>query len=84
VSRITLQPIPVLTGSDDRDGLLVLDDGALVAVLVRLDSAVHEEQRGGWFLEVGLGPCYGPVHPVFESLEEAQEWVAKRLEAVGA
>jgi hypothetical protein len=33
---ITLPPIPVMTGSQDHEGRLVLADGQLVAVLVRL------------------------------------------------
>jgi hypothetical protein len=77
---ITLQPLPVMTGSQDQEGRLVLADGQLVAVLVRLADEVHGAERGGWFLEVGFGPCDGPEHPVFESLDEAQVWVRRRIE----
>jgi hypothetical protein len=77
--KITFQPIRVITGSDDRDGLLVLANAELAAVLVRLDSAVHGDERGAWFLEAGFGPCSAPVQPVFDSLEEAQEWITARL-----
>ena len=76
---LAAQPISVLTGSDDREGRLVLVNGDLVAVLVRLDGPVHEEQQGGWFLEAGFGPCSGPPQPVFDSLAEAQEWVSMRV-----
>ena len=77
--KIELQPIRVMTDSDDREGLLVTIDAYLVAVLVRLDSPAHGEQRGGWFLEAGFGPCGGPSKPVFDQLEEAQDWIATRV-----
>ena len=39
---LQLQPIAVDTGSTDRDGMLVIANGLLVAVLVRLDALEHE------------------------------------------
>jgi hypothetical protein len=81
---LAAQPISVLTGSDDREGRLVLVNGDLVAVLVRLDGPVHENQRGGWFLEAGFGPCSGPPQPVFDSLAEAQVWVSMRVARASA
>jgi len=69
----------VMTGSDDREGRLVLSDGQLVAVLVRLADAMHGKERGGWFLEAGFGPCQSPVPPVFGNLDEAQVWVRQQL-----
>ena len=77
---ITLQPIPVMTGSQDQEGRLVLADGQLVAVLVRLADGVHGDKRGGWFLETGYGRRNGPAHPVFASLDEAEIWVRRRVE----
>jgi hypothetical protein len=77
---ITLQPIPVMAGSRDHEGRLVLADGQLAAVLVRLSDEVHGEERGGWFLETGFGRCDGTEHPVFESLDEAEAWVRRRIE----
>lgn len=76
--KVEFHPIHVMTGCDDRDGLLATIDAHLVAVLVRLDSAFHGERRGGWFLEAGFGPCDGPAKPVFDQLEEAQDWIAAR------
>jgi hypothetical protein len=69
--RISLQPIEVLTASQDREGRLVLADGMLVAVLVRLSDEAHDPLlRGAWFLETGLGSLDGR-HELFASLEEA-------------
>ena len=50
----TLQRMPIATGSEDRDGYLIVRDGALVAVLVRLDMADHGDLRGKWYLEVAF------------------------------
>lgn len=52
-SLIVLQPILVDTASPDQVGMLVIANGLLVAVLVRLDAPEHE-RRGAWFMEVGL------------------------------
>ena len=77
--RVTLQPVPVMTGCDDREGCLVLADGQLVAVLVRLADDMHGAQRGGWFLEAGFGACRSVAPPLFGDLDEAQAWVRQKL-----
>lgn len=77
--RITLQPTPVMTGSDDREGRLVLADGRLVAVLVRLTDEIHQGERGKWFVEAGFGPCRTAMPPVFGDLDEAEAWVRGRV-----
>jgi hypothetical protein len=53
----------------------VFVDRQLVAVLVHLDDAVHEDNRGGWFLEAGFGSCSRSHQPIFGRLEDAQVWV---------
>jgi len=73
--------VPVNTGSHDDDGRLVLADGRLVAVLVRLADQAHAEQSGAWFLEAGFGPCAGAQFAVFDSLDVAQDWVRRKLGA---
>jgi hypothetical protein len=77
---VTLHPVEVMTGSGDQEGRLVFADRQLVAVLVYLDDVVHEDERGGWFLEVGFGPCNGAHQPVFGSLEEAEAWVQEQVQ----
>ncbi len=55
-STITFLPIPVLIDGQDGAGMLVLADGQLTAVLVRLDGEAHPlDQRGRWHLEAGFG-----------------------------
>ena len=69
---VPLQPVAVMTGSQDQEGRLGFADGQLAAVLVHLDDAVHEDERDGWFLEAGFGPCSQSHQPVFGSLADAQ------------
>jgi hypothetical protein len=76
---LQLQPVQVATGSSDHESQLVLSDGFLVAVLVRL-SDQHEE-AGMWFLEAGFGPISGPEQPPFANLDAAQAWIRRRLSA---
>ncbi len=77
-SNLTLQPILIETGSDDTDGRLVLRDGHLVAVLVRLDGPEHGDLQGFWHLEAGFGPCDQKAD-AFHSLNEAQRWIGCQL-----
>lgn len=79
MTALTLQSIRVGTASADEDGRLVLADGRLVAVLVRLDDPVHEEARGRWYLEAGFGRCAAAQPEPFADLEEAEAWVAARI-----
>ncbi|CAO4137882.1 hypothetical protein [Methylorubrum extorquens] len=76
---LRLQPVQVGTGSADTESQLVFSDGFLVAVLVQ-PSDEHEETTGMWFLEAGFGPVDHPVPPTFADLDEAQVWIAQRLE----
>ena len=76
---LSLQPIPVRTGSQDREGQLVLVEGELVAILVRLADEAHGRERGQWFLEVGFGSLMGGKSRLFATLDEAQAWVRDRL-----
>lgn len=75
---VVLQPIQVETGSADQEGRLVMADGRLIAILVRLDDPEHEAV-GHWFLEVALGGLQGHNAPVFATLEEATRWLRHRL-----
>ncbi|MDR7038625.1 hypothetical protein J2X36_003395 [Methylobacterium sp. BE186] len=76
-----LEPIRVATGSGDEEGRLVLMQDRLVAVLVRL-SEQHGPDAGRWFLEAGLGPLAGPDQPSFAGLDEAQDWILRRLDGL--
>lgn len=75
---VVLQPISIDTASPDQAGMLVMVNGRLVALLVRLDTPEHE-RPGAWFMEVGLGRLAGVRAPVFDTLEDAARWVRHRL-----
>lgn len=75
---VVLQSIAVDTASPDRVGMLVIANGLLVAVLVRLDAPEHE-RRGAWYMEVRLGRLAKVRPPVFDTLEDATRWVRQRL-----
>ena len=80
------RPVLVDTASPDETGRLVLADGRLVAVLVRVAGFQGEAGPGGaapsgWQMEAGFGPCAAPVPPWFDTLAEAGAWVHARLAA---
>ena len=52
---ITFTPVELDTGSGDRSGLVVFNDGRLTAVLSCLDD-VHGEAAGQWFVEATFRP----------------------------
>lgn len=62
-------------------GLLILADGALVAVISRLERSGPEEMRGRWYLEAGFGPCAVAASDtvLFGSPEEAEHWAHERI-----
>ena len=73
----TLQPMRVATGFDE-EGMMVLDEQRLVAVLVRL-SDENEVAPGQWYLEAGFGRIDGTSHPAFSNLDMAKDWISQRL-----
>jgi hypothetical protein len=79
--ELLLEPKRVHTGSLDEDGLLVLLDGRLVAVLVRLEDHSHQDMIGSWFLETGFGPCRTNSPPIFGTVELGLDWIRSRLQA---
>ena len=74
---LTLQPVCVCT-APGQDSFLVLKDDCLVAVLVCL-SAQYGEDTGSWFYEAGFGSLDGPDHPIFPDLDQATDYVQRRL-----
>lgn len=75
--KLELQPTRV--AGPDADGLLVLSERGLVAVLVQL-SSMHGEAAGQWFLEAGFGELDRHKHALFPDLDTAQGWIAARTQ----
>jgi hypothetical protein len=75
---LSLQPVHVATGWDE-EGVLVFDKAQrLLAVLTHL-SEQNEVAPGRWYLEAGFGPADGIERPTFADLEDAQDWLSRRL-----
>ncbi len=75
---LTLTPMRIDTGTDDVASQLVLNDGALVAVLVQL-SDIHGGDAGRWCLEAGFGRVDHARPPTFAELDEAKAWTTGQL-----
>lgn len=78
------RPILVNTASADEEGCLVLADGRLVAVLVRVADLGAEQQGeklSGWHMEAGFGCCAVAVAPLFDTLADAIAWMRTQLSA---
>ncbi len=67
---LTLQPIRVATGFDEKQ--------RLQAVLVRL-SDENDVAPGQWYLEAGFGRLDGINHPTFSNLDMARDWMVHRI-----
>ena len=81
--EVTWQPIRVETGTSEEDGRLLLADGKLVAVLVRLsDEYPQTELHGQWFVEAGFGPML-QRHEIFSTFEDAVAWIRQTVEYRG-
>lgn len=78
-------PVTVRVDGGSSEGKLVLAEGSLVAVLVKVSAADRGDAAkiGGWFLEAGFGPCgtlSAPSPEVFGTVGEAVEWIQLRLD----
>lgn len=73
------KPVKVATGSADEEGRLVLSEGKLIAVLVRLDDPNHGPAVGQWSLEAGFNGVDSTKPPLFANLAAAERWLARQL-----
>ncbi|GLK54568.1 hypothetical protein JOD31_001735 [Methylopila capsulata] len=71
--------IKVATDSADEDGRLVLHDGRLVAVIVRLDDPSHGPAKGQWSLEAGFNGVESTKPPLFANLQAAERWIELQI-----
>ena len=74
---MTVELKPIEVASVDREGQLILSDGALVGVLVKL-SNLHGELSGSWYLETGYDGLRDE-HLTFSDLDAAKSWIDDRL-----
>lgn len=78
MSILSLRPIKIASDDGTEDGLLVLENEALVAVLGRLERVMYLSDVGHWHLEAGFGSCAARPQ-TFATLEVALSWVAERM-----
>src|SRR5215210_107858 len=77
---ISFQSMRVLIDGHDSEGLLILADSQLAAVIVRLDGSTHDpKHKGLWHLEAGFGKCDVRELSLFRTPEEAGAWVERVL-----
>ena len=77
-TKFEFQSCRIATITDSEEACLVLADGIVMAVLVRLDA--DATIKPGWYLQTGFGPC-DQEGVVFETLEAAAAWVDQNLAA---
>lgn len=80
MSCIVLRSILVDTCSDDEEGQLVMANGRLIGVAVRLAGEESGTLRGCWSLEAGFGPLELARPEPFASLEGLQTWADALVE----
>jgi hypothetical protein len=84
-SVVSFRTIPVLIDGHDTEGVLLLYEGQLVAVLARLDAETHDPDiQGRWHLEAGLGPCQTMGTHLFQTLDEAARWAQDTVQGHAA
>jgi hypothetical protein len=76
------RPVPVLIDGCASEGRLVLADGQLAAIIVRLDGFVHDpEMPSRWHLEAGFGNCKvsSSRTPLRDNPGNVASWVQEQL-----
>lgn len=67
--------LQIRTQSADRDALLLLDGGELIAILVKLADISHGIRRGRWVVEATFGLERKRRSGTFASAADAADWV---------
>ena len=70
---VSLQPIQIIIARRRFEGRLVFLDGALCAVVSRLDPELDE--AAGWQVEAGFDRLDYPLRPTFADEAQIAEWV---------
>lgn len=73
--NITFQTVRVHV-EGQTEGRLVFFNGALVAVLVKLD-ATHDDLEGRWYAEAAFNSLERMEERTFETLDEVAEWIGR-------
>ena len=79
MSRTSAYSLNIGTDSNDANAVILLVDGALVAVLVELSDESHGEDQGKWVIEATFGLHLGRLSDSFQSRECAAAWVSSNI-----
>jgi hypothetical protein len=80
ISRLHMK---IRTNSKDEASTLVLSDGSLVAILVRLDDPIHGSAQGRWHLEAHFDHVTG-TERLFDDLDAAVAWIEEQIKTPDA
>lgn len=75
--RTSSVAMQVRTGSADSNGVLMLLDDQLIAILVELTDEGHGEACGRWALENTFGLFNISAPETFANVEQAWDWVKR-------
>jgi hypothetical protein len=77
--RSSAYKLRIRTDSADSEGILLLADGELVAILIKLADESHEQDRGKWVIETlfGINPLNPPA--LFDTADHAAAWVSQHV-----
>jgi hypothetical protein len=77
--RTSAYSLNIGTDSDDAHAIILLAEGALVAVLVQLGDESHGDARGRWIIEATFGLINLRLPDSFPSCENAAAWVSSNI-----
>ena len=79
MSQTTAYQSRIRTDSDDSNGVLLFDDGELVAILIELADESHGDQRGRWIVEAIFGVQRARNSKTFARASDAADWVSENV-----
>jgi hypothetical protein len=79
MAGLTVENARIAGGAIPDEGRLIFYDGALVAVLIRLEPELAAQTGGVWYLQAGFGTVEDFHHPSFPSIDDGLAWLSQRL-----
>ncbi len=79
MSRTSAYSLQIGTDSEDADAIMLLSDGALTAILVKLSDQIHGEDRGSWIIEALFGVHNNRLPESFSTPQSAAAWVSDNI-----
>ncbi len=79
MSRTSAYKVHINTLSADANAVILLSDGAMVAVLVELSDEGHGPDQGKWAIEAAFAIEAERVPSMFVSAVEAADWISTHI-----